>query len=95
MRKLSAANAKSRQSGSNPMATYRANLLTGSLQVTERPIGACPEAQRGSSARLGIDTYTLEMAGDPPYDDLVDPAGLLNYELTDPALSEVEGWPWW
>lgn len=65
------------------MATYQADLLSGSLQVTERPMVACPEALRGSSARLGVDNYALEMAGDPPYDPLVDPAGLLHYELTD------------
>lgn len=64
-----------RDAQGNVMATYKYDIGQASFMVSERPIYG--------SSRLGVDAYELELGGDPPYDELADPMGLLRYELTD------------
>jgi RHS repeat-associated protein len=68
-----------RDAQGNIMATYRHQVATGSLKLTERPIYG--------SARLGVDAHALELGGlgfeDPNPYLLDNPIGKVNYELTD------------
>lgn len=64
-----------RDAQGNIMAIYRYDVESASLQVRERPIYG--------SRRLGVDGFAVELSGAPPYDPLLDPLGIVNYELTD------------
>lgn len=73
------------------MATYKhrftpatGNEPDGSLfHVVERPLGACPEALRGSSRRLGVDAQEVDLGPATPAAPTTAHPSQWRYELTD------------